>query len=160
MATIKPHRDIAYLLSDARQKLHMVQRQFGPALGASHRTATRWDSGESRLAEHNFRKLAELLAPLDTALATEAAAHIGETLESLGLAAPHSPARPALQATPPEDLVDVVVCAAAEASDVSPRAMRSVLGVAFRRARQVGLTVEQVEAVLAPPANKTAKKKG
>jgi hypothetical protein len=150
MAIIKPQRTIRHLLTDARRTLGMSQREFGPALGSSHRTATRWDSGASVPFELELRKLAELLVPIDQELATEAAAHMGETLESLGLVAARPPAKPVAPPTPPEDLVDIVVCAAAEASDVSPRAMRTLLYVAFRRANQVGLTVEQVERALAP----------
>jgi transcriptional regulator with XRE-family HTH domain len=153
MAIVKPQGTIAQLLSEGRRALGMSQREFGPALGASHRTATRWDEGTSIPYENNLRTLAELLLPVDRALATEAAAHIGETLESLGLAPPtptptvdatSAPARSA------KDLVDIVVCAAAETSDSSPRAMRTVLYEAFRRAHQVGLTIEQVEQALAP----------
>jgi hypothetical protein len=131
----------------------MSQREFGPALGASHRTASRWDAGKSSPAEHHLRLLVRLLAPVNPSLANEAAAHIGETLESLGFAAPSAqPATLAQSALagPAKDLVDIVVCAAAEASDTPPRAMRSLLYVAFRRARQIGLTTEQVEQALAP----------
>jgi transcriptional regulator with XRE-family HTH domain len=151
----KPERSVSHLLSDARRALNMVQREFGSALGASHRTATRWDAGKSVPAEHHLRTLTELLYPVDRALAAEAAAHVGETLESLGLEAP--PAPPAPPIAPPKarpadgDLADIVVCAAAEATDVSPRAVRSVLYVAFRRACQLGLTVEAMERALAPP---------
>jgi DNA-binding XRE family transcriptional regulator len=160
MAIVKPQRALDRLLEDARRTLVMSQRQFGPALGASHRTATRWASGKARPAPWELRKLAELLVPVDMALAAEAAAHIGETLENLGLVAASPAPAASPGAIPPEDLVDVVVCAAAEASDVSPRAMRSALHVAFRRARQVGLTVEQVEQALAPVETKAPKRKG
>ena len=47
-------------------------------------------------------------------------------------------------------MVDVVVCAAAEALDVSPRAVRPALLAAFQRAREAGLTLEQVEKALSP----------
>jgi transcriptional regulator with XRE-family HTH domain len=162
MPLVKPTLPLGNLLAEARTKLHMSQAQFGLALGASQRTATRWDAGQSQPGLGQLRRLAELLVPVDAALATEAAAHLGDTLESLGLVAPPSPQRPAPPAAPPQDLVDIVVCAAAEASDVSPRSMRPLLHVAFRRAREVGLTVEQVEQALAPPAAKAppAKKKG
>jgi transcriptional regulator with XRE-family HTH domain len=160
MAIVRPQRSIRHLLTDARQKLGMSQREFGPALGSSHRTATRWDSGASVPFEPELRKLAELLVPIDQALATEAAAHIGETLENLGLVEARPPAKPVAPTPPPEDLVDIVVCAAAEASDVSPRAMRTLLYVAFRRAHQVGLSVEQVERALAPAEAKPARKSG
>jgi transcriptional regulator with XRE-family HTH domain len=162
MPLIKPKLPIGNLLSDARHKLGMSQSQFGLALGSSHRTATRWDAGQSLPGDHELRRLAELLLPLDVALATEAAAHTGDTLESLGLVSPQPPPRPAPPLTPSEDLVDIVVCAAAEASDVSPRSMRPLLHVAFRRAREVGLTVEQVEQALAPasPTGEKAPKAG
>jgi transcriptional regulator with XRE-family HTH domain len=150
MPLIKPKVPLANLLSDARHKLGMSQNEFGLALGSSHRSATRWDAGQSRPSEAALRRLAELLLPLDAPLAAEAAAHTGDTLESLGLVAPQPPARVGPPPTPPQDLVDIVVCAAAEASDVSPRSMRPLLHVAFRRARQVGLSVEQVEQALAP----------
>jgi transcriptional regulator with XRE-family HTH domain len=153
MPLVKPKLPIGNVLAEARHKLGMSQSQFGLALGSSHRTATRWDAGQAHPGAHEMRRLAELLLPLDVALAAEAAAHLGDTLESLGLAAPQPPPRPAPSPTPPQDLVDIVVCAAAEASDVSPRSMRPLLHVAFRRAREVGLTVQQVEQALAPPGS-------
>ncbi|MGA2448776.1 MAG: helix-turn-helix domain-containing protein [Polyangiaceae bacterium] len=153
MPIAKPRSTLPQLLTDARRQLRMSQREFGPALGASHRTANRWDAGKASPAARNLQRLAELLAPVNPALATEAAAHIGQTLESLGLVSPSSEAGAAAQsglAGPAKDLVDIVLCAAAEAADTSPRAMRSLLYVAFRRARQVGLTTEQLEQALAP----------
>jgi transcriptional regulator with XRE-family HTH domain len=153
MAVVKPRLTFGHMLVVARQALQMSQREFGPALGASHRTASRWDAGNAQPTESQLRSLVQLLAPVNPELATEAAAHIGETLENLGLA-PYAP-QPAVSATAEtlrsaKDLVDIVVCAAAEAADTSPRTMRPVLYVAVRRARQVGLTLEQIEQALAP----------
>jgi len=48
------------------------------------------------------------------------------------------------------DLVDAVLCAAAESSDASPRALRPVLQVAFQRAHDLGLTVDEVARAFAP----------
>ena len=155
----KPQLPLRHLLSVARNRLGMSQRQFGPALGVSHRTASRWDTGRSSPFEPHLRALAALLVPVDRELAEEAAAHAHETLEELGLVAPPPPPGPA--PPPPKspvtanDLVDAVVCAGAEASDASPRALRPVLYVAFKRARELGLSVDDVEKVLAP-----AKKRG
>jgi hypothetical protein len=66
-----------------------------------------------------------------------------------------------------EDVVEAVVCAAADAMDVSPRAMRPALLAAFTRARRIGLTVEAMEKALggageAGPAPKAdrARKRG
>jgi transcriptional regulator with XRE-family HTH domain len=142
----------------------MTQREFGTALGASHRSATRWEARQSVPGDASLRKLAGLLAPVDAALAAEAAAHLGETLMGLGLVAPPEPPAPPIPVAPPappptpaQDLVDVIVCAAADAMDAAPRVVRPVLHAAFRRARQLGLTVEQVERALAPTAPATRK---
>jgi transcriptional regulator with XRE-family HTH domain len=145
---------LGHLLTAARNRLGMSQRQFGPALHASHRTASRWDTGRSRPSVISLRQLAALLAPIDLALAAEAAAHAHDTLEELGLAPPPPPPLPPpVPPRPPvttKDLVDAVVCAGAEASDTSPRALRPVLYVAFQRALELGLSVEDVATALAP----------
>src|SRR5208282_4601715 len=120
-------RTLGHFLSDARMALRMSQREFGGALGASHRTATRWDGGRATPAGFHLHRLAELLMPIDADLAAEAARFGGRSLEELGLVSPPAPEPaplpppppPTLHATP-EDLVDIVVCAAAEATDVSP----------------------------------------
>jgi len=49
-------------------------------------------------------------------------------------------------------LVDAVVCAAAEAMSLSPQAIRPAVLAAFTRARDAGLTLDAVVAVLAPPS--------
>jgi DNA-binding transcriptional regulator YiaG len=154
---IRPTMTVRLLLTHARHALGMSQREFGYALGSSHRTATRWDAGQSSPADFELRRLVELLQPVNRDLAVECAAHLGETLVDLGLEAPPPP--PPLPFTT-NDLVDVVLCAAAEAADASPRSMRSVLHVAFRRARQMGLDVRQVEAALAPPPEAKGDAKG
>ena len=157
----KPQLPLRHVLSLARARLGMSQREFGPALFLSHRTASRWDTGRSVPVASTLRHLAALLVPVDLALAQEVAAHANETLEELGLVAPAPPPEaPRPPPRPPvtaDDLVDAVLCAVAEASDVSPRALRPVLHAAFKRARELGLTVDEVEAALAP-ANKGGKR--
>lgn len=179
-------RSASSVLLDARQLLGLTQRQFGEAAGASHRSAVRWDAQQAAPGKHNWVKLAELLAPHDLALAEEAAAHAGETLEALGLApppppppppsappppppptppAPEPPAPPPSLPPPPppplpvpppavapEHLVDAVVCAVAELMNSSPRPLRPLLHAAFKKAREVGLSVEAAERALAPAA--------
>jgi DNA-binding transcriptional regulator YiaG len=51
MAIVKPRLMLGHELVVARQALNMSQREFGPALGASHRTASPWDAGKSRPTE-------------------------------------------------------------------------------------------------------------
>ncbi len=140
----------------------MTHRQFGTALGSSERTALRWAAGQSTLSVPQLRKLAALVYPRDAALAAELAEVTAETLESLGIVAPPPPPPappPAPPVTPPprpdpEGLTDAVVCAAADELAVVPNAVRGVLLVAFRRARELGLTMEEVERVLAARGGK------
>jgi len=47
-----------------------------------------------------------------------------------------------------------VVCAVAELLDTSPRTLRPMLYTAFKKAREVGLTVEAAEKALAPAAGR------
>jgi transcriptional regulator with XRE-family HTH domain len=156
MAT-KPQLPLQHVLSLARARLGMSQREFGPALLLSHRTASRWDTGRAVPDAGTLRHLATLLVPVDLALAQEVAAHANETLEELGLVAPAPPPQAPRPPVTAHDLVDAVLCAGAEASDASPRALRPVLHAAFRRARELGLTVDEVEAALAS-ANKDGKR--
>jgi hypothetical protein len=131
----------------------MTQNEFGSALGASHRTAVRWDAGQSSPGAHELRTLAGLLHPHDRLLAVEVAQHLGETLETLGLETPLPPPAPAPPQPPPtrpEDLVDIVVCAAVEVTGSMPSALRPVLYAVFKRAREVGLTVQAAENALRP----------
>jgi hypothetical protein len=129
----------------------MTKAEFGPALGASQRTAIRWEQGKATPSDAGFTELASRLVPVDLDLAAEAAAAAGESLESLGLVAPPPPPPPPQQQkqqqppVTPDDLADAVVCAVADLSDLQPRALRPLLHAAFARARALGLTVDQVE---------------
>lgn len=147
------------LTLEARSLLLLGQRSLGDLLGLSRRTIQRWDAGKSSPASWELAKLATVVHPRDADLAAKLAASAGTTLEALGLAIPPPAAvEPAPAIAPqgppplsPRHLVDVVVCAAAEALNVAPPAVRPVLLAAFRKAREVGLKVEDVEGVLGPP---------
>jgi transcriptional regulator with XRE-family HTH domain len=124
----------------------MSQREFGAATGSSHRTAARWDAGRSMPSPSQLGQLARLLHPEHPDLASEVADAADETLESLGLeAAPLPP-----PAHRPEDLVDVVVLAAVEQTGAPVATARSLLHVVFKRAAELGLSVEAVEKALRP----------
>jgi ribosome-binding protein aMBF1 (putative translation factor) len=140
-------RPLKHLVLDARNALTMSQAQLGPALGWSHRSAVRWESGKAVPSEDALRKLASLLAPIDADLAAEAAAAVGETLESLGLL-PMPVVEKAAPRVTDGDLADAVVCAVGDVTDLPPRALRPLLHAAFARARALGLTVEQLEEAL------------
>jgi len=110
----------------------MSQREFGYAVGSSHRTAARWDAGRSVPAVHNLQVLARLLHPEYRELAIEVADAADETLESLGLEAPPPPPLPPHRA---EDLLDVVVLAAVEQGAPVATA-RGLLHAVFKRAAE------------------------
>jgi hypothetical protein len=99
-----------------------------------------------------LRRFLSTVYPVDAALAAEIAAAGGTTLEALGVLPPPPPPAPAppppVPVTPPDRVVDAVVCAAAEAMQVMPQSVRPAVLAAFACARELGLTVEGVERVL------------
>ena len=144
--------DLGPLIIRARSTLGMTQEEFGRALGASHRSAQRWDAGDAEPGAHHLQTLVRLLYPKDAALATQIADAIRETPESLGIVQP-APAGPPPRSRPPANLiVESVVCAAAEALALSPASVRPALRAAFERAKAMELTVDEVDAVLSPKA--------
>ena len=146
------------LLTRARQALGMTQEQFGTTLGASKRTAQRWDAGQAVPLPEDLHKLARLVCPIDRALAAQIAKETGETLEGLGIVPAPPPPAPPPRATPPTHLmVESVVCAAAEALETKPAAARDALRAAVRRARAMGLTVDEIDDALSPKAARVAK---
>jgi hypothetical protein len=133
------------LVAQACAALGMTQKDLGRHLGVTGRTVTRWMRGGTTLAPFQARILVNLLLPVNRDLASRVAATQGETLPA---EVPGAPARRPLDEGAVPLAVDAVVCAAAEALDVSPRAVRPALVAAIRRAREAGVTMEQVEAVL------------
>jgi transcriptional regulator with XRE-family HTH domain len=133
------------VITEARFALRLYQNELAAKLGASRRTGQRWTTGESRPAAHQFLELAKLLLPVDRGLAARAAAEAGTTLQAAGLVHPEPPAPPPVA---PRGVVDAVVCAAAEAMNLPPGAVRSAVLAAFARAREIGLSVEMVESAL------------
>ena len=151
------------LLTRANSALGMTQEEFGVLLGVSRRTMIRWQGGENGPPFQDWVMLVRHVYPRNAALAAEIATEIGETLVTLGVEAPPAPVmppappvEPARPAPPVGDLVDSIVCAAAEAIATTPQAVRPALLAAFERAASVGLAVDEVRAALRP-AGKTKK---
>jgi hypothetical protein len=115
-------------------------------LQTSTRTLSRWKCGESTPSKAQLVELARLAYPKDAPLAREIVEHVGESLESAGIAA--SPPGPLLAAQP-EHLVDGIVCVAADAMSVTPAEVRPALVAALRRMRDVGLALDVVVDCLA-----------
>lgn len=149
---IHSRRPLVLLQQDARHTLGMSQREFGYAVGSSHRSAVRWASRAAEPAPHHLRRMAELVYPANRALAAEIADVIDESLETLGLEKPAPPAALPGPILRDQDLVDLVVLAAVESSGSPPAVVRQLLHAAFKRGRELGLAMEVAEKVLAPPA--------
>lgn len=149
----------ATLFARAHFALAMTHGKLGEALGVSERTVSRWHQRGPSLSERQFAALARLVYPRDPALAAALAREAKESLESLGIVAPPPvapPPSPQQGALPVTAVIDAVVCAAAEALDLPPGPVRSAVRAAFRRARELRLTVEDVDSALAPaPAAKS-----
>jgi hypothetical protein len=140
------------LLFEAQQALSLNQRMVGELLGLSVRTVQRWYARRSSPADFQWHQLAKAVHETNPDLAARLAAEGGSTLQALGLvsASPSPPGHPS--GCDLAHLADGVVCAAAESMDLPPRAVRPALLAAFRRARQMGLTLEDVEKALTPEA--------
>jgi hypothetical protein len=128
------------------------QGQLGAVLGVSRRTVNRWDKAHA-LTTENAKLLAKAIHPQNPSLAGMLADFAGVALWELGLGV-----KPPDPFTPPKShVVESVLCAAAEAFDTSPRAMRAALLAAFERAEAMRLDVATVVAGLRAQGEKSPK---
>jgi hypothetical protein len=132
------------------------------ALGSSKRTAARWDAGQSRPGNDTCRSLVTLLLPDHRDLAVEVAAWANDSVRKYGIGAPieipaAAPSKPMEPARGPlRETVDLVVLAAVERTGVLPATVRPLLYRALQRARELGLTLDALEAGLRPAPKKSA----
>ena len=153
-------QSLSVVLVRTQHVLAGSQQKLGDIVGVNRRTVWRWQTGKISPSPATLQTFARLAYPKDPEVAAALAAASGQTLESLGIVPPPLPAAPppgVAAPPPPKDdpvktrlLVEAVVCAAAEALDASPRAVRGALFAAFACAREAGLPVETVEKALAP----------
>jgi DNA-binding XRE family transcriptional regulator len=155
------------LIVYAQSALGTSQEELGKKLGVSRRTMTRWTRGDSHPSPQEWANLARLVYPRNRALAEEIATKLKETLVTLGIEGPPAPPpappppspAPVPRPFPPAgDLVDSVVCAAADAIGVTPRAVRPALVAAFDRYASLGLSLEEVRKELRSLSQKDAKR--
>ena len=150
-----------------QKALKVNQKRLAEILQCSPRTVIRYYQRGGFLLPSKYEKLATLCHPHDRALAAELAARAGKTLIDLGLERPPppplpppAPAPPPRPAHAPRHLVDSIVCAAAEAMQSPPHAMRPALTAAFERAIALGMTAEDVLKGMAAEPMAKAKGKG
>ncbi len=154
---------ITPLLLQACHTLSLSQRKLGELCRVSTRTAHRWSGGRSYPSADQVKTIAAAAYPVDPGLAERLAAAVGTTLVAWGIAAPAPPppAGPPPRPFPPmAAMVDALVMAALDAADVpsngpvSRHAVRAALRAAFSQARTLGLTLEEVDDALTPPASR------
>jgi hypothetical protein len=136
----------AEFVTRAQLAAGLTQERLGEAVGASRRTVSRWGARASSPSDAQLVEMVRLVHAKNAVVAAELAGAMGETLVSLGIVAPLPPAAPP---PPPALLLEGVVHAAAHAMDLSPRIVRTGLRAAFTRARELGTTIEALEAALA-----------
>ena len=143
------------VLSHARQRGAMSQEKVAHTLRVSQRTISRWEQGLIRPSSDYIELLARRIHPADPHLAQQVALFGGTTLEAFGLAAPvEAPAAPVVEPKPLVSLalaLDAVVLAAAEAiegSGGSVKAARAALTAATAKARELGVALDDVGALL------------
>jgi transcriptional regulator with XRE-family HTH domain len=144
------HTDkIGPLVTLAGDALGMTQEEVGRVIGVSRRTISRWLSSpvSGGLLPNQVEALARAVHPADPKLAARIAAHGNATLESLGIVPAPAPNAPSEEEIA-RSHVDAVVCAAADALDAPPSAVRPVLRAAFARMRELGVSLETAEKTL------------
>jgi hypothetical protein len=149
----------ATLLVEAGKLLQLNQRELAEALGVSRRTIVRWTARATSMNDIDTQQLARLVFPRNVQLAEALALEARTTLERLGLAQPAPTPTPPLPPPAPSPpmpplarLVDIVVCAVADALDLPPRAARPALLAGVQRAKELGLKLDDVEQALAGEA--------
>jgi len=138
------------LVIQSRMALGLSQARYGELLGIGKRTVQRWEGGGTTVLRSTIQTLASAVHAVDPALAARIATHAGTSLLALGIEKPPLPPAAPAQAPPlppplpTSTLVDSIVCVAADAIGVLPRAIRPALAAAFQRAQEVRLDVGAV----------------
>lgn len=138
-------RPKSVLLSEARRALGMSRQQMAGTIGWSFRTMVRWEGGRTDVFAPSLLKLVPLVYPVDAKLAEEIALACNTTLAHLGVGAPPPAPPPPPPPIAQHLLADSVVCAAADALKTTPDAVRPSVLASFRRARELRMTLEEVE---------------
>jgi transcriptional regulator with XRE-family HTH domain len=138
---------VAELLVQAQNALGVSQGQLGDLLGLSRQTIWRYQTGQSNPLGSSLQDLARRVRAIDAGLASRlAGAGSGARKASFKIATHKSASGGPVET---RLLADAIVCAAAEALDASPRAVRRALLAAFARARDTGLALDAIETALA-----------
>jgi hypothetical protein len=155
--------DLTRLFHEGRIALGMTAVDAAALMGASRRTSQRWSAGRTTPGIGALHALAVAVLPTDPKLAARIHAAAVECAARAGMSVPPLAPPPAAPAPAPPvyadaHAVDIVLCAAADAMNLAPRAVRPGLLAGLLRARELSLGVDAMIAALS--AAKTAKRTG
>ena len=153
--------NLTSLFHEGRRALGMTAVDAAALMGASRRTSQRWSAGRSTPGIHGLYALAVAVLPKDAKLAARIHAAAVEEAASIRMTLPPlTTSEPSAKPTVAERrAVDTVLCAAADAMNLAPRAVRPGLLAALLRAREESLGIDAMIAALtaAPEKKKAAK---
>jgi DNA-binding XRE family transcriptional regulator len=147
-------QSVRALLMEARHTLVWHQGDLAQLWGVSRRTIQRWDAGRGSPDPAQIGALARLVHPKSAELAARLARAAGASLEALGLKPELTPYAPLTT-----HMVDSITCAAADAMNIVPEALRPGLRAAFERARDLRLSPADVAGALAVPRAASGREK-
>lgn len=142
------------VIHDVRAALYLNNKDLARFLGSSPRTVGRHArTGGLSMFDH-YAKLAQAVHPIAPHLARELAATLGRSLADLGVH-PGAENNASPSPVPPPKAtklhVDAVVCAIAEAFDISPRHARPAIAAIFDAVRNLDVDLPSLVARLATP---------
>jgi hypothetical protein len=155
MSRVESELDLLVL---GHRALRIPGTELAALLGVTPKTVYRWYGKRTSVGANKLGELAPHVHPHDPALAERIHEYAARTLAQYRLQPPPPlPTSPAPEPTAhtasvaPRTLhVESVVHAVCEALDAGPRAVRPAVLAAFRRARELALSVDDVLQELAP----------
>jgi hypothetical protein len=142
-----PPTSIARLFREGLRAAKLEHDAAAEALFVSTRTIGRYVAGDSIPPSDKLQSLARAVAPHDAGLASQLAKAGGAVMQGSDVVAAGAPVT---LDVPMNRLVEIVVCAAADAIDAPPRTARAAIAAALVSARSLGLSSEAILAALAP----------
>lgn len=141
---------MARMSRDGLRAANLEHTAAAEALYVSTRTIGRYVAGDVVPPGAALQWLAAAVAPHDGALAAQLARAGGAMPSQPAAVAPAGSKTPVALQVPMSRLVEIVVCAAAEAIDAPPRTARAAIAAALVAARDLGLTSDTIIAALVP----------
>jgi len=150
------------LIRQARKELDLwLDTQLADFLGTTTRTIRRHPEAMGMVTVDGHARIIRALHPKNPVLAEQIAKSIGTSCAAMGLHAPPGVTAqpPAATGKPPatQDHATLVVCAAADALNLVPRAVRPALATIFAQARSMGVDLDSLAKLLADGEPKAKK---